>query len=195
MRNSRFDKEFFIRNLFIYEKDIFRFLCSITGNPETAQDLLQNTMEKAWRNLDQLKEIEKSKKWIFSIAYREAMQYYRRRNQNVVYEDTAESRNHTQELYEVRDEIADFIINRDECQVIKKALCRLEVKYQRLIRMRYLEDLPMKEIAELLDLNYSTVRVYMGRALVRLKEIYSEIERGKTHNEGDPISRRLDGDG
>ena len=180
MKNSRSEKDFFIRNLYIYEKDIFRFLCSITGNPEIAQDLLQNTMEKAWRNLKQLKETEKAKKWLFSIAYREAMQYYRRHDQCLIYENGMDSLSQNERPSEVKDEIAEFIINRDECKTMEKALKMLEEKYQRLIRMRYLEDLPLKEIAKLLNLNYSTVRVYMGRALDRLKEIYSEIEKGDT---------------
>lgn len=180
MIHSSFDKDFFIQKIMIYDQDVFRFLCSITGNSETAQDLKQNTLEKAWRKLDQLREPERAKGWIFSIAYNEAMQFYRKNAQCHVYEIEEEYIvNSADNLNEVKDEIAEIVINRFERETMGQALCLLEVKYQRLIRMRYVEDFSLKEIAEVLDLNYSTVRVYIGRALDKLKEIYNQLERGE----------------
>ncbi|GAB6085050.1 RNA polymerase sigma factor [Alkaliphilus crotonatoxidans] len=175
--HSKYDTEFFIKNILIYDDSLFKFLYSITGNNELSKDLKQNTLEKAWEKLHQLKDSGKAKSWVFSIAYKEALQYYRRYNQSRIYE--YDSLNTIDDFCDKKDDALVILIKEYERKILKKALEKLDIKYQMLLIMRYDENLSIKEIAEILNINYSTARVYMARAIKMLKRIYDKLEKSK----------------
>lgn len=61
---------------------LLNFLRRLTppGSPSTAEDLVQETMLRAWRNLDQMPEgLEPQRRWLFTVARRLAIDAHRKR--------------------------------------------------------------------------------------------------------------------
>ena len=61
-----------------YQGQIRAFLRRLTRNAALADDLAQDTFLRAFRNLDNLQDKEKTKAWIFQIAYRVFLDDYRK---------------------------------------------------------------------------------------------------------------------
>ena len=75
--NSRKQRKFFKDNILIYYTAIFKYALGMTKHKESAEDIAQYTLEKAWKSLEQLREKEKAKSWVFSIAHNEINKYFR----------------------------------------------------------------------------------------------------------------------
>ncbi|HET9199009.1 MAG TPA: sigma-70 family RNA polymerase sigma factor [Solirubrobacterales bacterium] len=66
-----------------YHQSLYRFCLAIVGNPEDAQDALQNTMIKVMRALPGEERKIELKPWLYRIAHNEAIDLLRRRRETV----------------------------------------------------------------------------------------------------------------
>lgn len=78
-RASRGDERAFAAIYDRYHQELFRYCQAILGNPQDAQDALQNTMVKALRALPGEKRKIRLKPWLYRIAHNEAIGVLRRR--------------------------------------------------------------------------------------------------------------------
>jgi RNA polymerase sigma factor (sigma-70 family) len=82
-RAARGDREAFTAIFRRFQQDLYRYCVAILGNPEDAQDALQNTMVKALGTLPgERREIE-LKPWLYRVAHNESIELIRRRRQSV----------------------------------------------------------------------------------------------------------------
>lgn len=173
------DKNFFLENIAVYEVDVYSYLVSITDEPQISEDLLQNTMEKAWGNIGQLREQSKARSWLFSIAKNEVNKYYRYHENMYSYiEDMDGNSAFHLDYSRERPDVLEYLVRNFDVRAMKEALKRLDSKYRRLIIMHYFQGMSQKEIAEILNQNHSTVRVNLVRALKKVRKIREQIERG-----------------
>lgn len=180
MSQSVRDKNFFLENIAVYEVDVYSYLVSITDEPQVSEDLLQNTMEKAWGNIGQLREQSKARSWLFSIAKNEVNQYYRYHKNMYSYIEDMDGNNVCQlNCTRERADVLENLVRNFDMSAMREALTRLDKKYRRLIVMHYFQGMNQKEIAEILNQNHSTVRVNLVRALKKVREIREQIERGE----------------
>src|SRR5688572_9668702 len=61
-----------------YQRDIINFHYRLVGNRFEAEDLAQETFLKVYNKLDSLKEPEKVKSWMFSIARNVTIDFFRK---------------------------------------------------------------------------------------------------------------------
>jgi RNA polymerase sigma factor (sigma-70 family) len=86
-RAARGDRDAFTAIFRRYQQDLYRYCVAILGNPEDAQDALQNTMVKALRSLPgERREID-LKPWLYRIAHNESIDLIRGRRRNVSLEE------------------------------------------------------------------------------------------------------------
>ncbi len=60
-----------------YEKEIHRYAFRMTGNPEDAQDVLQETFLRAFRAFPRLPSDANHRAWLYRIAQRQALNLFR----------------------------------------------------------------------------------------------------------------------
>ncbi len=146
-----------------YFESIFRFIFRRTADEELSADLCSQVFLKAMQKLDgyHYRGVPFSS-WLFKIAANEVSQYYRQiqKNRVVSVEDT--------DLNGVMDEIEEPIdeIHREN---LIKVLDSLDEKDLQLIEMRFFEQRPFKEIADVLGMTESNAKVKTYRILERLK--------------------------
>ncbi|MFN7117041.1 MAG: RNA polymerase sigma factor [Saprospiraceae bacterium] len=146
-----------------YFESIFRFIFRRTADEELSADLCSQVFLKAMQKLDSYhyRGVPFSS-WLFKIAANEVSQYYRQTQKNrvVSVEDT--------DLSSVMDEMEEPIdeIHREN---LVKVLDTLDEKDLQLIEMRFFEQRPFKEIADVLGMTESNAKVKTYRILERLK--------------------------
>lgn len=180
MNENLHKNNFFLENIVINELSVYSYLISITDEPQISEDLLQNTMEKAWKKIGQLREPSKARSWLFSIAKNEANKYYRYYENMYSYIEDIDSNSDFQ-IDNTREysDVLENLVREFDIKVMSEALKLLDGKNRNLIVMHYFHEMNQKEIAEMLNQNYSTVRVNLCRALKKIRKIHDQIERGE----------------
>jgi len=79
-------------------------------------------------------------------------------------------------LIDVKQDIAQRAEVMSDLMVIETKLPELKEEYREVIIMRYINELSIKEIAEILDKSKGNVRVLIYRALSVLRELMNQDE-------------------
>lgn len=154
-----------------YFEQIFRFVFRRTADQNLAADISSQVFLKAMQKLGgyQFKGVPFSA-WLYRIASNEIAQFYRddKKNRVVSIETT--------QLGELIDEIEE-----KDNEILRKAMITaidtLKHTDLQLIEMRFFEQRPFKEIADILDITESNAKVKTYRILEKLKKTIIQITK------------------
>lgn len=157
---------------FYYPK-ILRYAIRTTMDVDQAKDITSNTFIRIIDNIGRFKWKDSSgfNVWIYRIATNEMNQSFRKHSHYRLLIDDEDAGFDPGDDNAAAKEIHRKIMNDDDLAMINGALSKMNKDYQEIIRLRYFEELPYEEIAQIMGKNESTVRVYSKRALEKLKEI------------------------
>jgi RNA polymerase sigma factor (sigma-70 family) len=165
-----------------YHEDLYRFCLATTGNPQDAQEALQNTMVKVLRALPGEQRSIQLKPWLYRIARNEAVETIRRRR------DTAELE---PEQASAGLEIAATAEARDRLRGLLADLEELPERQRTALVMRELAGLGFEQIGESLGISAQAARQTVYEARLGLRQLEAGREMGC-----DAVMRELsDGDG
>ena len=134
---------------------LFGYLINVTRDKALAEDLLQNTWLRAVQALPKFQQRNVSlSAWLFAIARNELRQHWRKSGREVAFDEALHDQ--TTENSEEQDKIE-----------VERILKLLSEDDREIIRLRYIADLPVSEIAKVLNINYVAVRVRLHRAIKR----------------------------
>lgn len=151
----------------IYSRDLQRFIYTLTRKDQYAmEEIYQNTMLGALKGLSYLRDSNKMKAWIFSIAKAESKRYYaaNRPENNYDCGIVAEEEPAGLEYW------IDFTKSIEERECVKDLINGLSDEEQQLYVLHYYYDLPLKEISEILNLNYNTIRSMHMRGMAKMRK-------------------------
>lgn len=154
-RESRFN-----RLVAAHMDGLYRYAYWLSGNHAVADDLVQDTLLRAWRSLDRLKEPEAVKGWLLTILRRENARRFER-------QQPVQSAVPTEELAAQR---TDYDTS-TEAFVLRQALEQLPEKYREPLLMQVLYGYSQREIAAQLGLSVAGAGTRLFRARERLREI------------------------
>jgi RNA polymerase sigma-70 factor (ECF subfamily) len=170
-----------------YEKKIYRLGINITGNPEDAEDVLQEAFLKAFQHLPDFREDSRFYTWVVRIAVNEALMKLRKRrtSREVSMDDSADDHGDV-----VIREYADWQPNpeqqyaRTELEhILQGAVKALPPGFRTVFYLRDVEGLSTEETADLLKLSAGAVKARLFRARLRLRE-----ELAKVFKRGDSVA-------
>jgi RNA polymerase sigma-70 factor (ECF subfamily) len=149
------------------------FAVSLCGDKDRADDLVQETLFKAWNHLESFKEGTNLKAWLFKILKNTFINNYRKKKLEPRSVDFAEIEDSFERIVrrDNNDQPADpeaeyftGVLDDD----VRKALESLPYDYRMVVILADLEDFSYKEIADILDCPVGTVmsRLYRGRKLL-----------------------------
>jgi RNA polymerase sigma-70 factor (ECF subfamily) len=164
-----------------YQDAVFHYLCSMTLNEARAQDLLQESVIRAYERLRTLRDPSRFKAWLFQIATNMFRSQYRGWTRwRVVSLDEPRLSPEDLALSEepnlpTPEEMAEREDTREQVQA---ALAKLPPVLREAIVLREMEEMSYQEMAELLGVPIGTVRsrIARGRALL-LKALAPEAKR------------------
>jgi len=145
-----------------YRGEVFRFSLWLSRSHQVAEEVVQETLLRAWRSLDSLKDDATAKSWLLTIARREhARLYERKRHPTVDIDELAAAEESCLAATTDRDP--------DEVQDVRKAIFELEEEHREPLVLQVLMGYSTLEIAELMNLNEGAVSTRLFRARNRLR--------------------------
>ena len=137
-------------------RELYYFAVYTLKNPQDAEDVVGDTVLAAFEQFDQLRSKHAFRSWIFKILTNKCNQKMRAYYQKTVPLEQAE---------------AGLIENPDFARDmgIRSAFSQLKEEEQRIVALRVFGGYQEREIASILNQNYSTVRSKYHRALNKMK--------------------------
>jgi RNA polymerase sigma-70 factor, ECF subfamily len=170
------DKAAFIKAYDLYVDQLYRFIYFKVGNREEAEDLCSAMFLKAWHYIlkNSLKDHKTLKALLYKISRNLIIDHYRKTN--------------GRETMSLDDETGMKIVDekqrpnydlelKADLLVVESKLPELKDEYREVIILRFINELSIKEIAEVLDKSKGNVRILIYRSLNALKELLSQDEK------------------
>lgn len=140
----------------LYADNVYRFIVKNIRHEEDARDIVQTAFEKMWRNRDAV-ENEKSKAYLFTVAYNQMIDHLRKVKRMNLTEDFAEIK------------ATNYQANTNVQKILHEALNRLNETQRSLVILKDYEGYNYEEIGRITGLNESQVKVYLHRARITLR--------------------------
>jgi len=157
---------------------IYRLALKLTGNTQDAEDVVQETFIKAFRNLDKFEGRSKVSTWLYRIATNEALMMLRKRKDGITHIDEGIE---TDEGETMPIQIVDWcclpekeIMSDETRQMLKKAAMQLSDANRAAFLLRDVEGLSTQDAATALDISESALKVRLMRARMQLREELSD---------------------
>lgn len=169
-----------------YVSRIYSYALRETRNVAQAQDVTAATFEKALRNLHRFQTRQAGfAPWLYRIARNEIFEQYRRagRSRPLAPEGEDElAALPTDHPASEKRPIESAVVAHERDRVLYDALTRLDAADREVLALRFIEQLPTEDVAQLLNCSRNNVYVRVHRALARLRD-HLAAERGETSHE------------
>ncbi len=152
-----------------YNTRICRYLSRMTGNDGVGCELAQETFLKAWEALPGLREPSRFAGWLYRIATNCAYTYqHHHRHLQMVPWDVYSEEHEEQGVLGPEEHI-------EETELLKLALARVSPTYRPCLILYVIEELPQRQIADLLKMKESSVSKYVSRGKEELRQVYYRL--------------------
>jgi RNA polymerase sigma-70 factor (ECF subfamily) len=143
-----------------YMDDLYRYAYWLSSDHAVADDLVQETLVRAWKSMDKLKDAKAVKGWLLTIVRREnARRFERKRPQ--------ESEMPTEELPAARQDYDTST----EAFVLRQALEELPEDYREPLLLQIIHGYSQKEIADHLGISVAGAGTRLFRAREKMREL------------------------
>ncbi|MDX1590804.1 MAG: sigma-70 family RNA polymerase sigma factor [Balneolaceae bacterium] len=166
---------------------LYNFGLRLTSDPNDAEDLVQDTIVKAYRFFSSYEKGTNAKAWLFRILKNSYINNYRKKSkkpQQVDYDEVATFyetiRAERTETSDLEDKMFRELIDDD----ISKALDQIPEDFRTVVLLCDVEDFTYEEIANMLDVPIGTIRsrLHRGRNLLKAELMDYASKRGYTHD-------------
>ena len=160
-------KEIAFRKLITqYKERLYWHIRKIVISHDDADDVLQNTFIKIFRNIDNFKAESKLYSWMYRIATNEAITFINKRAK----EKKVDITDYQQQL--TSDLGSDNWFSGSEIQIIlQKAIATLPQKQQLVFNMKYFDELKYNQMAEILETSVGSLKASYHHAVKKV-ELY-----------------------
>lgn len=157
-----------------YERSVYLMALSFVKNEADAEDVVQEAMIKAFRNLAKFRGEAKFGTWLISIALNEARTRLRRQanaREESLDGPADENKPVTPALLRDWREIPSEAVERQEVrEMLQAAVAELPEIYRQVFLLRDVEDLNVNETAQVLSISVPSVKVRLHRARMMLQK-------------------------
>ena len=143
-----------------WRDDLYRYVVWLCRDPDLADDVVQETMLRAFKSLDRLQDEKAVKPWLLTIARREHARVYERK------------RLETRDIDDLSRGEQALIASEPDPDVddMRAAIFRLEDDYREPLVLQVLLGFSTKEIAETMELTQGAVLTRLHRARQKLMQ-------------------------
>jgi len=149
-----------------YVRRIYNFIFYKTYQKETAEDLTSQTFFKALNSIASVDSQRSFSSWLYKIAQNTVIDHYRRDRHHADIDD----------IWDISDDSpeSDFVKGLDtdrDFAKVKKYLSKLPQLERDIIMMRVWEEMPYKEIAEVVGKSEVNCKVIYSRSIKKLRDM------------------------
>jgi len=172
LRNG--DRAEFARMVEAYYTMIYRLSVKMVGNPQDAEDILQETFIKAYRHLKDFDGRSSLSTWLYRVATNEALMFLRRkRPEQISIDEPVNTDEGEVEPVQVVDWCClpeQELLSSEARLHLDRAVEELSPSLRVVFVLRDIQGLSTQETAEVLNLSETAVKTRLSRARLRLRE-------------------------
>jgi RNA polymerase sigma-70 factor (ECF subfamily) len=152
-----------------YDRRLLYFIRRIVDDGEEAYDVLQAVWLAVYRKLRALEAPQALRVWLYRIAHDQAVSFLRRRRRPLPLDELTEE--------DVPDDSSPDQVF-ETAEEVHRALGALSVEHRRVLTLRFLEDMSIDQIAQVLDCPAGTVKSRLHYAKAALRRTIAEHVHG-----------------
>ncbi|MFY1067790.1 RNA polymerase sigma factor [Enterococcus sp. AD013-P3] len=152
----------------VHEKTVFRFLLSLTGNPQLSEELTQETFYQAVKSIARFKGNSSVATWLCQIAKNLWLQYLEKEKKHGVFHELDLSAPDPRPLPD------ELIVQGEDRLRVFRAIHQLKESEKEIVLLRLNGDFSFKEIGEVFRKTENWARVTFYRAKQKLIERMKE---------------------
>jgi RNA polymerase sigma-70 factor, ECF subfamily len=151
----------------IMERPLLYYAMSLTGNQDSALDVLQDVWIKVFRGIRKLKDPGALRPWLYSITHGVAVDRIRR----------SYSREKAEQMHiDDFNESEEPSFANEDAEDVHQALSQLGVKHREVLVLHFLEDLTIAETAGVLGCSEGTVKSRLHYAKKAMKQVLEGVK-------------------
>jgi RNA polymerase sigma-70 factor (ECF subfamily) len=163
-----------------YKKPVYHMVLKMVRNVDDAEDLTIEAFSKAFKSLHRFKKDYTFSTWLFRIATNNAIDFIRKKKlRTVSIHNSYTDDNGEAVAMDIEDEGTltpqDLAIKKQRIELMRMFVDKLPAKYQRLVKLRYFQELSYEEIATELEAPLGTIKAQLHRS----RELMKELIQGK----------------
>lgn len=154
-----------------YQEPLIYFLRRILSSDEDVFDCAQDAFLAAYRNLNRYSEAHPFRSWLYAIARNKALDLLRKRRKEV-------SLTLDENLVDLSPKPEEVYLEKEQAAMLNEVLHKLPNHYAQTLYLRYHQELSYEEIAHVLQVPISRVKMYLYRGKEKLRQY---LERRDIH--------------
>jgi RNA polymerase sigma-70 factor (ECF subfamily) len=165
LKQTETQEQAFRKLMSLYKKRLYWHIRKIVLSHDDADDVLQNTFIKVFKNIHAFKEDSKLYSWMYRIATNEAITFINKK--------AAMQKVDLSELqYKIVDDLHnDVYYSGDEIQqLLQKAIVTLPQKQQLVFNMKYFDEMKYSDISEILDTSVGALKASFFHAVKKIEK-------------------------
>jgi RNA polymerase sigma factor (sigma-70 family) len=146
--------------------DLHRYCARMTGSVAEGEDIVQETLARAYYALPEIHSLPSLRAWLFQIAHRRALDHLRRydRRKGQPFDDDTEN-----SVADPAENAEDALARQETVQASLSAFMELPPLPRSCVILKDVLDHSVDEIASLLELSHAAVKAAIHRGRVRLR--------------------------
>ena len=149
-----------------YKGSIYGYLYRMVSCHQDAEDLTQDTFTTAYYKINQLKNVDAFKSWLFSIAYSQAQQHFRRKKINDLV------------IEKLKVDKKEVVTQKEDNDLLEALHAILSSYDMTLLCLRVVEEMSFAELSICLNKKPSTLRKQYERLRHKLRVQLEEKKEG-----------------
>jgi len=148
-----------------YQERLYWHIRKIVLSHDDADDVLQNTFLKVWRNLDHFREESSLYTWLYRIATNESLTFINstKKRSLIPMNDTSE--------FLLNNMVSDEFFEGDEIQLkLQEAILTLPEKQRIVFNLKYFEEMKYEAMSELLETSVGALKASFHHAVKKIEE-------------------------
>ncbi|WP_064966921.1 RNA polymerase sigma factor [Tenacibaculum ovolyticum] len=169
LQNQKTKEVAFKQLLSLYKERLYWHIRKIVVSHDDADDVLQNTFIKIFKNIDRFKNNSKLYSWMYRIATNEAITFINKRAK----ERNVDITEYQQQLISTLD--SDHWFTGDEIQfILQKAIATLPQKQQLVFNMKYFDEMKYSQISEILETSIGALKASYHIAVKKIEQFIKD---------------------
>lgn len=159
-----------------YKNQLLNFIYRFLGNAEEAEDLVQETFLRVYRNRRAYQKVAKFSTWIYTIAGNLAKTELRKRKRRKFF--SISDLGYNEKDYDISDEAYNpekDVDSRMKEEIIHREINDLSPKFREVILLRDVQQLSYEEISQIVNIPLGTVKSRVNRGRLKLQEKLKHI--------------------
>ncbi len=153
---------------------LLHFCAKITGNPDVAEDMVQETLVEAWSHLQALRDSSRRAQWLTGVARNVCLRWQRSQQREKTHQLASLTDESPAELEDLLVDDFDIEVELERKELIDlldRALALLPAETRSVLVKRYVEESPLQEVAAQLGMNVSAVAMRLQRGKLAMRRV------------------------